>query len=274
MKIDLTSILKTIPDSKGMNPSVFKELTEWHLDVLAKSKQNEGLYLQFEDFSIELLPSFTGNITLAHLIGPHELIIFAKYLNFKKKSSIAIDLGANIGLHTIFLAKLGYKVFSYEPDPLTFQSLLNNVNLNKVQVTLHNAAVAPINLINNGLVSFTQVLDNPTASGINNLAKSFYGNVFVINVNAISTNDLPQNSDILKMDVEGAEFELLESFLEYNSYSYINIEISNSANRLKIFDLIKKFNLSFFTDLTEQKNPSIDFLPTSWRDGSLHLFSL
>ena len=76
MKIDLTSILKTIPDSKGMNPSVFKELTEWHLDVLAKSKQNEGLHLKFEDFSIELLPSFTGNITLAHLIGPHELIIF------------------------------------------------------------------------------------------------------------------------------------------------------------------------------------------------------
>ena len=44
------------------------------------------------------------------------------------------DIGANIGLHTIVLSKLGYKVDSYEPDEKHFKLLIKNLKKNKLSI--------------------------------------------------------------------------------------------------------------------------------------------
>ena len=108
MNIDLRAILDTIPDkTRGLDFDIYSNLSTWHDKILSQAKKNDGITIQFDNFNIELCSTNTGNITLAHLVGPHELIIFKKYLSLSKLSNVAIDLGANVGLHSILLAKIG-----------------------------------------------------------------------------------------------------------------------------------------------------------------------
>lgn len=70
-----------------------------------------------------------GKVDTPDLFGMNELILFSYYeMTIGTKYSKVLDLGANIGLHTIFLTLLGGKVTSIEPDPTTFQILSENVD--------------------------------------------------------------------------------------------------------------------------------------------------
>ena len=62
-----------------------------------------------------------------------ELKLFDKYI---QKGDIAIDVGANIGTHTLWLAnKVGAEgfVYAFEPQRLLFQTLCANLALNSIQ---------------------------------------------------------------------------------------------------------------------------------------------
>ena len=58
-----------------------------------------------------------------------------KNLEFIKSNfsedQIFIDIGSWIGPYTIFAAKLGMKVYSYEPDNIAYKILKYNISLNK-----------------------------------------------------------------------------------------------------------------------------------------------
>ena len=74
-----------------------------------------------------------GNIDTTHLFGIDEIIIFSfYYLLKKKKFKSAADLGANIGLHSIVLSKLGYNVKSYEPDTQHYKKMLSQKKYRKL----------------------------------------------------------------------------------------------------------------------------------------------
>ena len=70
-----------------------------------------------------------GNIGTADLFVIHEFILFQKYLKLKKDYVNFIDIGANIGIHSLIARNLGYQVCSYEPDPYTFEILDKNISL-------------------------------------------------------------------------------------------------------------------------------------------------
>ena len=57
------------------------------------------------------------------LFAFHELSLFSKYIKLKNNFKFALDVGANLGLHTIVLSNLGYKTKSFEADPDTFKKL-------------------------------------------------------------------------------------------------------------------------------------------------------
>lgn len=52
-----------------------------------------------------------------------------------------IDVGANIGTFTIYAAKRGLKVYSFEACPENYEVLVENVKLNNLDVTAHNVAL-------------------------------------------------------------------------------------------------------------------------------------
>jgi FkbM family methyltransferase len=53
-----------------------------------------------------------------------------------KKGDIVLDIGANIGIYSLLLAKLvgeTGKVYSFEPDPQNFDTLLKNIKINRYE---------------------------------------------------------------------------------------------------------------------------------------------
>jgi FkbM family methyltransferase len=76
-----------------------------------------------------------------------EYILFQKFEEielkffevFLKKNDFVIDIGANIGLHSIYCSKIvgdNGKIFSFEPTPNTFKQLSDNIELNKLSNVL------------------------------------------------------------------------------------------------------------------------------------------
>lgn len=121
-----------------------------------------------------------------------------------------IDIGAHIGYHTLLFAKCvgpSGRVFSFEPIPENFSLLRKNVELNNLtQVRMLNQAV------------FSRA-GEITISVPDDLPNSGNGSVCLdkgmrqLHVSAVSLDafceEFSIRPDILKMDVEGAEYEVL-----------------------------------------------------------------
>lgn len=280
IKIDIRKKLELIKNYRdiagrniGLSKQLISEIREWHEDLIKKIPSNVEVQIIFEKFIIILNKTNFGNVSHAHLLGPHELIIFDNYINRRIKNRIAIDMGANIGMHTILLSKLGYEVHAYEPDPKTFECLQLNLKSNKCEAILYNSAVTSESFIINGYTNFTRVIDHPTSSGLSNTEKKFYGNIENLKVKAVKSSNIIKDAGILKIDVEGSESIILENLIvEENNYEYINIEISGDHSREIIFKKMKEVKkYEWYTDKIQLKNPKKNLLPLSWRDGSLHL---
>ena len=105
----------------------FKNLKKYinHISLKYDLKKNKNYH--FKKLGNIIFPySNMGKIESYDLIfNPNEFIVFYLYQLLKKinKRKFAADFGANLGLHSIILDKLGYKVESYEPDPHTFKQL-------------------------------------------------------------------------------------------------------------------------------------------------------
>lgn len=76
----------------------------------------------------------------------HELEITKALLSeiTVKEGDIMLDVGANIGWYALVFAKQGVKVHAFEPDPLNFNLLNENIKINKLSdlVTSHPLAVS------------------------------------------------------------------------------------------------------------------------------------
>ena len=57
-----------------------------------------------------------------------------EWVNKFRKGEIFFDVGANVGLYSLFADKKGCKVFSFEPAAKNFSSLIDNIYLNKSNI--------------------------------------------------------------------------------------------------------------------------------------------
>ncbi len=145
--------------------------------------------------------------------------LFNRYLNDLKPGAIAIDCGANIGEISYKLAKTGAKVYAFEPNPFAFEKLVNRTkSLSNVECV--NKGVWDRNTTTR--LYFHQQAKNDEAfwSFGSSIMKN-KGNVDQsrsVEVELIDLTEfiekLDQPVDLLKIDIEGAECELLEKFLE------------------------------------------------------------
>ena len=104
----------------GRGPEVFtnRHGVKWHLDL------REGI-----DFSIYLLGSFEPAT-----VRCYECIV--------KAGDVVLDIGANIGAHTLPRARLvgdGGRVIAFEPTRYAFEKLLSNIALNPALVACIDA---------------------------------------------------------------------------------------------------------------------------------------
>ena len=221
------------------------------------------------DFS---LPYFTmGNINSTHLFGLDELIIFSFYgINSSRYRNVA-DLGANIGLHSICLSKLGYNVDAFEPDPIHLDRINENISLNSVFPNIISSAVST----DDGSAEFTRVVGNTTGSHLSGAKDNLYGTLEKFEVSTRSFLKILLEHDLLKIDVEGHEATIICST---SPCDWVNsdaiLEVGSLSNAEMIYNHFKESNINLFAQSSSwQKVVSLADMPSSYKDGSLFISS-
>lgn len=113
----------------------------------------------------------------------------------------ALDIGANIGIYTVFLARHVPRIDAFEPEPSVLPRLRRNLSLNKVaNVSVHETCVG----LKSGTVAFLKA--DERNQGIGRIATE---SVDVEHRRCVSLDDFLNLSIVepclIKMDIEGAE---------------------------------------------------------------------
>jgi FkbM family methyltransferase len=69
--------------------------------------------------------------------GSHEPIEHLFMLRFARGGDVVFDVGANIGLYTVFLASKGATVYAFEPSTWARANLSRNVTMNRLEHRVH-----------------------------------------------------------------------------------------------------------------------------------------
>ena len=176
-------------------------------------------------------------------------VIFIKtdYGKIKDNSQI-IDIGANIGVFSIYAVSTSKytTVYAYEPMPKCFQLLLENIKINK-----YEKKIIPFEL-GVTLKKEKRKLFLVGGSPFNTIYTDKQNNF--IEINCIGLKDIFDTNkinrcDLLKIDCEGAEFEILYNTpIEYFSkIQEIRLEYHNQKQaRYTINSLIKFLERNHF----------------------------
>ncbi len=180
-------------------------------------------------FNAPHIPSFIAQII--------EIFIDKVYMFYTKtESPVIIDCGANIGVGCLFFKKTypNAKIYAIEPNKDIAKYLYTNIKVNEANNVkiIESAAWIDTNGIN---------LSQET-----NDSSSIYGETNVVNVTSIRLRDLINSFDFvdfLKIDIEGAEYEVLKDcidvlhkveniFLEYHSFRKMPQKLDEILNIL------------------------------------------
>ena len=138
----------------------------------------------------------------------NELFVQNEYqLNVSTDSPVILDCGSNIGLTSIYFQLLwpSAKITAFEPDQQAFECLKENVEVNKLNnITIHNIALAG----KEGELKFYSE-QNVSGSLTSSLSQSSGSVEVVVKADKLS-NYIDSKIDILKIDIEGAEDEVME----------------------------------------------------------------
>lgn len=172
------------------------------------------------------------------------------------KNATFIDIGANCGIATIILAKQNPEstIISFEPDKKIFEFLSNNIKLNNLtNIILHNKAVSKkgiktINLYMNSFCSGANTThsDPDTFKNYNTDKTIDIYQVECISLDEIIDEYKINNIELLKIDCEGAEYDIL-----YSSNYFQNKIVKNIVGEFHEF----KYNTQI-----ENNNSSKDLI--------------
>ena len=156
---------------------------------------------------------------LLRRLRKRSLLDFEHRLTTLGPGDVCIDLGANMGVVTEKLASTGAEVHSYEPDPYCFD-LLTKRFAGRENVHLHNQAVSAT--AGSFLLQRTRDFEkNPEiqsqSSSIIRSNDAIYDPDKAVMVEVVAFNDVIQDLQrsvaLIKMDIEGSEFDILDCIL-------------------------------------------------------------
>ena len=211
-----------------------------------------------------------GTIDTLDLFGLDELIIFSFYLVNRKRYTKSADIGANLGLHSILMSRLGWRVNAYEPDPIHANLLRRNIELNQTEnITVFEDAISD----DAGTLEFVRVLGNTTGSHLSGAKPNPYGELERFPVNVLSIDSVLSNVDFVKLDAEGQERVIvLATNNKHWDTTDMMLEVGSSENALAIFKHMTTLGVNLFSQkLNWNKVTSLQGMPSSYKEGSLFI---
>jgi FkbM family methyltransferase len=197
--------------------------------------------------------------------------------NAERKSPVIIDCGANIGISVVYFKRLypQAKIVAFEPDPVLFTLLEHNIaSFQFDKVDLIQKAV----WIDGNGVNFRPEGGHSGAIVVNDIAKND-GNT--ITAGSIRLKDVLQSFstiDLLKMDIEGAENEvLLDCTRVLDRCEHVFVEYHSRKNQpQKLHTILELFSESGYRYHVQEAfcrtQPFIDRTCLVGMDLQLNLF--
>jgi len=194
--------------------------------------------------------------------------------NTTSDKPVIYDCGANIGSSVLFFSRTypSAKIIAFEASPYVYWVLQQNIENNNVaNVTAHQKAA----WINNDSLEFNEEgADSGSIYSISNTKK-----IKVQAVDLLQELLKEDKIDLLKMDIEGAENDLLPHigcalhkianfFIEYHSFN-------NSEQRLdEILSLLRHNGFRYYIrHVNNRKKPFIDLAKDKDMDMQLNIFA-
>ena len=238
--------------------------------LIKKIKNKKIIRSKIFNFTIKYPVHKFGNTNFIDCINSGELDSF----NFYKKNKIyykkVLDLGANVGLHTIVLSKLGFDVTAYEPEKIHFKLLKDNCKLNKVKCKIINKAVYN----KNGSIKMIKIHNHTPASHIAGEKKNPYGKLSTFTMKTVNFKNLINKFDLIKVDIEGAEKKIIEatSVKDWQKTDAI-IEIHSKDNASFIWNKFKNTNINFYSQKTRKRITNLKSFPKHYSEGMVLITS-
>jgi FkbM family methyltransferase len=167
----------------------------------------------------------------------------------ENETPLIIDGGANIGLSTIYFKQLypKAKILAFEPDKKIFDCLKNNIlDFNLADIELKNIALWNFD----GQISF-----NSEGSDANRIESSNndtdFSDTYSVECSKLSNYLKDVKVDFLKLDIEGAEHEVIEEIVPYlDNIDKIFLEYHSFENRDqdldKLLQILKNANFRLY----------------------------
>lgn len=182
-----------------------------------------------------------------------------------KNEDIVYEVGANIGIYSLLIAKkyLKSKIFVFEPEAGNFYKLNKNIRLNNLNNILpfpigisSTTGISKLYVSSLDLGSSCHSLDEPISEGVKFEHKSEQGIAVYSLQDFINISNLPFPNH-LKIDVDGFELNVIKGcgdFLRDQRLRFITIEINDKVSKGEVENLIISHNFE-------------EIMRETWKDG-------
>lgn len=127
--------------------------------------------------------------------------------------SNCLEIGGNIGNHTSLFSRFFKHTFVFEPNPLIYKILTNNIKINKLKATAYNFGISDVK---DELTFYIDSINLGASSFIKELVKA---PLAAITASVVSGDDFVQKHaltaiDYIKIDAEGLEGRIIQGLQE------------------------------------------------------------
>lgn len=148
-----------------------------------------------------------------------------------ERDDVFFDIGANIGLYTCFAMNVSTKgkVIALEPSPPAFEKLSKNIDINDGTATPLQIAVSDINDTVEFAVDVNDRHSRRSTLNIKSEVTEYLIKSVPCRQLSSIVNQVGSEPTVMKIDVEGAEYDVLSGLEDYSKVRTIYCEIHHFA---------------------------------------------
>ena len=162
-----------------------------------------------------------------------------KWINRFEKDSVFFDVGANIGIYTLYSAVVKQNhVYAFEPHSASYKNLLDSIHLNQLE-NCNAYCVALSNQINLSTINVKNMHEGVADNRVGEKGTYYHGCTEMHLDFLVGKNILPQ-PDYIKIDVDGFEDRVLKgAWATIQKCKSVLVEIDHKHQHMvqKILDL-------------------------------------
>ncbi len=187
--------------------ALIKTIKNWHiacLDYFRLLRNTEVVYVLRNGIKLKVRANIQEWAPICNI---HSLKVYTRGRAEIQEGYVVIDIGAQVGAFSIFAAKAArnVKVYSYEASSANFELLRENVKMNNLE------NIKPFHLAVAGRSGESQLFINEKHAPSHSLSRQFenWEPVHCVTLKEIFDSNKIEGCDFLKINCEGAEYEIL-----------------------------------------------------------------